>query len=58
MRNAMLTSEVVGGAFLIMGDKSPKANQKQSAQKKAKAASAAQKKNMVVAAKAAPKPKR
>jgi hypothetical protein len=48
----------VGGAFLIMGDKSPKANLKQSAQKKAKAASAAQKKNMAAAAKAAPNPKR
>jgi hypothetical protein len=40
-----------------MGDKSPKANQKQKAQHKAKANTAAQKKNSTAAAKAAPKKK-
>jgi hypothetical protein len=42
-----------------MGDKSPKANQKQSKQKQGKANDAAtQKKNNAAAAKAAPKPKK
>lgn len=41
-----------------MGDKSPKANQKQKAQQKDKAAGAAQKKNAGTATKAAPKPKK
>jgi hypothetical protein len=41
-----------------MGDKSPKANQKQKAQQKAKASTAAQKKELpAAAAKAAPKRK-
>ena len=40
-----------------MGDKSPKANQKQKAQQKAKINSATQKKNMAAANKAAPKKK-
>ncbi len=56
--NARLTSRNGRGAFLIMGDRSPKANQKQTAQKKAKANSAAQKKNTASAAKAVQKPKK
>ena len=40
-----------------MGDKSPKANQKQKAQQKAKANTATQKKNTAAAVKAAPKKK-
>ncbi len=40
-----------------MGDKSPKANQKHKAQKKAKANSAAEKKDQEAAAKAAPRKK-
>jgi hypothetical protein len=40
-----------------MGDKSPKANQKHKAQKKAKANSATQKKEQDAAAKAAPRKK-
>ena len=45
-------------AFLIMGDKSPKANQKHKAQQKAKTNSAAQKKEQQAsAAKAAPRKK-
>ncbi len=55
--NATLTSAITGGAFQIMGDKSPKANQKQKAQQKAKASSASQKKHTAAAAKAAPKKK-
>ena len=55
--NVPLTSAIADGAFRIMGDKSPKANQKQKAQQKAKASSAAQKKNTAAAAKAAPKKK-
>jgi hypothetical protein len=49
---------VAGRAFLIMGDKSPKANQKHKAQEKAKANAASQKKaQQASAAKAAPKRK-
>jgi hypothetical protein len=40
-----------------MGDKSPKANQKQKTQQKAKATTAAQKKGRQTAAQAAPKKK-
>jgi len=53
-----LTPAVVRGGFGIMGDKSPKANQKQKAQQKAKASFAAQKKERPAAvAKAAPRKK-
>jgi hypothetical protein len=53
-----LTLLVAGRAFLIMGDKSPKANQKHKAQEKAKANAASQKKaQQASAAKAAPKRK-
>ena len=41
-----------------MGDKSPKANQKQKAQQKGKAAGEAQKKNAATAARSVQKPKR
>jgi hypothetical protein len=41
-----------------MGDKSPKANQKQNAQKKAKDSSATQKKNTAAAARQVQKPKK
>jgi hypothetical protein len=53
-----LTFAIEGGAFFIMGDKSPKSNQKQKAQKIAKASSTTQKKNSVHAAKAAEKPRK
>ena len=55
--NAALTLAIADGAFRIMGDKSPKANQKQKAQQKAKASSASQQKQTAAAAKAAPKKK-
>ena len=56
LSNATLTLRVARRAFVIMGDKSPKANQKHKAQQKAKADSAAQKKGQqALAAKAAPK---
>jgi hypothetical protein len=55
--NGTLTLSITGGAFQIMGDKSPKANQKQKAQKKAQASSAIQKKQTAAAAKAAPQKK-
>jgi hypothetical protein len=57
LSNASLTSAIAGGVFRIMGDKSPKANQKQKAQQKAKASGATQKKNAAAATKAAPKKK-
>ncbi|HEY2801771.1 MAG TPA: hypothetical protein VGI85_14365 [Chthoniobacterales bacterium] len=53
-----MTFAIEGGAFFIMGDKSPKSNQKQKAQKIAKASSTTQKKNSVHAAKAAEKPRK
>jgi len=54
--NTTLTLRIARRAFLIMGDKSPKANQKHKAQQKAKADSAAQKKEQqALAAKAAPR---
>jgi len=53
-----LTLRIARRAFLIMGDKSPKANQKHKAQQKAKTNSAAQKKEQQAsAAKAAPRKK-
>jgi hypothetical protein len=52
-----LTFSIGSGASVIMGDKSPKAKQKQSAQKKAKIMPAAQKKERPVAALKTP-PKR
>jgi hypothetical protein len=53
-----LTLPDAGRAFLFMGDKSPKANQKHKAQQKAKANTAAQQKErQAAAAKAAPKKK-
>jgi hypothetical protein len=56
--NATLTLRIARRAFLIMGDKSPKANQKHKAQQKAKTNSAAQKKEQQAsAAKAAPRKK-
>ena len=56
LSNATLTLRVARRVFVIMGDKSPKANQKHKAQQKAKADSAAQKKGQqALAAKAAPK---
>jgi hypothetical protein len=55
--NVALTLAIAGGAYQIMGDKSPKANQKQKAQQKAKANTATQKKNAASASKAAPKKK-
>jgi hypothetical protein len=57
LTNATLTLRIARRAFLIMGDKSPKANQKHKAQQKAKANSAAQKKEQASAAKAAPRKK-
>ena len=54
----MLTLPIARRAFLIMGDKSPKANQKHKAQQQAKAKGAAQKKEQQAsAAKAAPRKK-
>jgi hypothetical protein len=51
----MLTLRIARRAFLIMGDKSPKANLKKKAQQKAKANSSAQKKEQqALAAKPAP----
>jgi hypothetical protein len=55
--NVALTLPIAGGAFSIMGDKSPKANQKQKAQQKAKANTANQKKAAAAASKSAPKKK-
>jgi hypothetical protein len=53
-----LTLLIARRTFLIMGDKSPKANQKHKAQQQAKANSAAQKKEQKAsAAKAAPRKK-
>jgi len=58
LSNATLTLRIARRAFLIMGDKSPKANQKHKAQQKAKTNSAAQKKEQQAsAAKAAPRKK-
>ena len=58
LTNATLTLRIARRAFLIMGDKSPKANQKHKAQQKAKTNSAAQKKEQQAsAAKAAPRKK-
>ena len=58
LSNDTLTLRIARRAFLIMGDKSPKANQKHKAQQKAKANSAAQnKKQQASAAKAAPRKK-
>jgi len=49
---------IAGRAFLIMGDKSPKANQKHKAQQQAKNKSATQKKQQQASApKAAPRKK-
>jgi hypothetical protein len=42
----------------VMGDKSPKSNQKLSTQKQSKANSAAEQKKQAVAAKAAPNPRK
>jgi hypothetical protein len=54
--NATLTLRIARRAFVIMGDKSPKANQKHKAQQKAKAESAAQKKEQqALPAKSAPR---
>ena len=47
-----------GADHLAMGDKSPKATNKQAAQKQAKANSASKKKNTATAAKQAPKGKK
>jgi len=56
LSNATLTLRVARRALVIMGDKSPKANQKHKAQQKAKADSAAQKKEQQAsAAKVAPR---
>ncbi|HEY4282509.1 MAG TPA: hypothetical protein VGM62_05540, partial [Chthoniobacterales bacterium] len=56
--NATLTLRIAKRGFLIMGDKSPKANQKHKAQQAAKASSVAQnKKRQAAAAQAAPKKK-
>jgi len=55
--NAALTLPNARRAFLIMGDKSPKANQKHKSQQQAKANSATQKKQQQAVAKAAPKKK-
>jgi len=58
LSNATLTLLIARRAFLIMGDKSPKANQKHKAQQQAKANSAAQKKEQQAsAAKPAPRKK-
>ena len=58
LSNATLTLRIARRAFVIMGDKSPKANQKHKAQQKAKTNSAAQKKEQQAsAAKAAPRKK-
>jgi hypothetical protein len=54
----MLTGRPSEGRLRIMGDKSPKAKQKQKAQQQGKAASVAQKKNASAAAKSVQKPKR
>jgi hypothetical protein len=56
LSNATLTLRIARRAFVIMGDKSPKANQKHKAQQKAKADSAAHKKEQqALAAKSAPR---
>jgi len=56
LSNATLTLRIARRAFAIMGDKSPKANQKHKAQQKAKADSAAQKKEQqALATKSAPR---
>jgi hypothetical protein len=56
LSSATLTLRIARRAFVIMGDKSPKANQKHKAQQKAKADSAAQKKEQqTLAAKSAPR---
>ena len=57
LSNATLTLRVARRAFVIMGDKSPKANQKHKAQQQAKNKSATQKKQQASAAKAAPRKK-
>jgi hypothetical protein len=53
-----LTSFVMNLTLRIMGDKSPKATNKQAAQKQAKANAANQKKNSPASAKQVPKPKK
>jgi len=49
-----LTLRIARRAFLIVGDKSPKANQKHKAQQQAKAKSATQKKEQQTSAAKAP----